>query len=317
MPLFDCKQEVQLNKAIIRHIIYVLLKTSLNLMMEKKNFYLNFRSLRKRFFYPLVSVVTAITLCLVTPTLAQGRSIWDVLFQGVQIIQLSNISDKQEIQLGRQINQQLLSSDVKLYSNSQVNNYIKRIGKRLEAQNTRKNIPYTFQVVRDDNINAFATTGGYVYINTGLIKAADNEAELASVIAHEMGHIEGDHVIEQMRKSAIANGLATAAGVEQNKLVQLGVELAYRRPNSRGAEKEADQLGLKLLTDSGYAPQAMVSFMKKLESKSRGSVPTFLSTHPSPSNRVQYLQSWVNAERNKGNDGLSQAAYRQSVQPLL
>ena len=285
--------------------------------MEKTNFYLNFRSLRKRFFYPLISVVVALSLCFTTPLAAQGFSIWDILFQGAQIIQLSNISDKQEIQLGRQINQQLLRSDVKLYSNSQVNNYIKRIGKRLEANNTRKNIPYTFQVVKDNSINAFATTGGYVYINTGLIKAADNEAELASVVAHEMGHIEADHVVEQMKKSAIANGLATAAGVEQNKLVQLGVELAYRRPNSRGAEKEADELGLKLLTDSGYAPQAMVSFMRKLENKSRSGVPTFLSTHPSPSNRVQYLQSWVNAERSKGNDGLSTTAYRGNIRPLL
>ncbi len=285
--------------------------------MEKTNFYLNFRSLRKRFFYPLISVVVAISVCFTTPLAAQGFSIWDILFQGAQIIQLSNISDKQEIQLGKQINQQLLSSDVKLYSNSQINNYIQRIGKRLEAQNTRKNIPYTFQVVKDNSINAFATTGGYVYINTGLIKAADNEAELASVIAHEMGHIEADHVVEQMKKSAIANGLATAAGVEQNKLVQLGVELAYRRPNSRGAEKEADELGLKLLTDSGYAPQAMVSFMRKLENKSRSGVPTFLSTHPSPSNRVQYLQSWVNAERSKGNDGLSTTAYRGNIRPLL
>ncbi len=285
--------------------------------MEKTNFYLNFRSLRKQFFYPLISVVVALSVCFTTPLPAQGISIWDILFQGAQIIQLSNISDKQEIQLGRQINQQLLSSDIKLYSNSQVNNYMKRIGKRLEANNTRKNIPYTFQVVKDDSINAFATTGGYVYINTGLIKAADNEAELASVIAHEMGHIEGDHVIEQMKKSAIANGLATAAGVENSKLVQLGVELGYRRPNSRGAEKEADELGLKLLRDSGYAPQAMVSFMRKLENKSRSGVPTFLSTHPSPSNRVQYLQTWVNAQPNKGNDGLSTTAYRRNIRPLL
>jgi predicted Zn-dependent protease len=287
------------------------------MMIEKTNFYLKFRSLRKRFIYPLISVVVAASLCLTTQLPARGLSIWDILFQGAQIIQLSNISDKQEIQLGKEINQQLLQSDVKLYRNSQINSYIQRIGKRLEAQNSRKNIPYTFQVVQDDSINAFATTGGYTYINTGLIKAAANEAELASVIAHEMGHIEGEHVIEQMKKTAIARGLATAAGVENNKLVQLGVELGYRRPNSRGAEKEADQLGLRMLTDAGYAPQGMVSFMKKLKSKTGSGVPTFLSTHPSPNNRVQYLQSWVNAQRNKGNDGLSETAYRQNIRPLL
>ncbi|MBV6622835.1 MAG: M48 family metalloprotease [Rivularia sp. (in: Bacteria)] len=287
------------------------------MMIEKTKFYLNFRSLRKRFFYPLISVVLAFSLCLTTPSSALGISIWDILFQGAQIIQLSNISDKQEVRLGKQINQQLLKSDIKLYRNSQINNYIQRIGNRLEAHNTRKKIPYKFQVVKDDSINAFATAGGYVYINTGLIKAADNEAELASVVAHEIAHIEGRHVVEQMKKTAIARGLATAAGVENSRLVQLGVELGYRRPNSRGAERDADRRGLRMLTDAGYAPQAMVSFMKKLQNKSRGGVPTFLSTHPSPSNRVQYLQSWVNSQRNKGKDGLSTAAYRRNIRPLL
>ena len=165
-------------------------------MIDKTNFYFNFRSLRKRFFYPLISVATAITLFLSTPSSAMGFSIWDVLFQGAQIIQLSNISDKQEVQLGRQINQQLVKSDIKLSRNSQINNYIEGIGKRLAAQNTRTKIPYKFQVVEDDSINAFATAGGYVYINTGLIKAADNEAELASVVAHEIAHIEGRHVVD-------------------------------------------------------------------------------------------------------------------------
>ncbi|MEO1432678.1 MAG: M48 family metallopeptidase [Cyanobacteria bacterium J06633_8] len=287
------------------------------MMIEKTKFYLNFRSLRKRLFYPLISVVIAFTLCLTTPSSALGISIWDILFQGAQIIQLSNISDKQEVRLGRQINQQLVKSDIKLYRNSQINNYIQRIGKRLAAHNTRKKIPYKFQVVKDDSINAFATAGGYVYINTGLIKAADNEAELASVVAHEIAHIEGRHVVKQMKKTAIARGLATAAGVENNRLVQLGVELGYRRPNSREAERDADKRGLRMLTDAGYAPQAMVSFMKKLQSKSRSGIPTFLSTHPATSNRVQYLQSWVNAKPSKGKDGLSTTAYRRNIRPLL
>ncbi|BAY85176.1 hypothetical protein NIES267_46750 [Calothrix parasitica NIES-267] len=287
------------------------------MMIEKTNFYLNFRSLQKRIFYPLISVVIAFSLCFTTPSAALGVSIWDILFQGAQIIQISNISDKQEVQLGRQINQQLLRRDVKLYRNSQINNYVKRIGKRLAAHNTRRKIPYTFQVVKDNSINAFATAGGYVYINTGLIKAADNEAELASVVAHEIAHIEGKHVVKQMRKTAIARGLATAAGVENSKLVQLGVELGFRRPNSRGAERDADRRGLRMLTDAGYAPQGMVSFMNKLKSKSRSRTPSFLSTHPSPANRVQYLQNRINSQRSKGNDGLSRTAYRRNVRPLL
>ena len=287
------------------------------MMIEKTNFYLNFRSLQKRIFYPLISVITALSLCLATPSSALGVSIWDILFQGAQIIQISNISDKEEVKLGQQINQQLLRRDIKLYRNSRINNYVKRIGKRLEAYNTRKNIPYTFQVVQDNSINAFATAGGFVYINTGLIKAADNEAQLASVVAHEIAHIEAKHVVKQMRKTAVARGLATAAGVENSKLVQLGVELGFRRPNSRKAEEEADQIGLRILTDAGYAPQAMVSFMEKLKNKSGRRVPTFLSTHPSPANRVKYLQALVNSKRRKGNDGLSRTAYRRNIRPLL
>ncbi|MEO1186245.1 MAG: M48 family metalloprotease, partial [Cyanobacteria bacterium J06636_27] len=114
-----------------------------------------------------------------------------------------------------------------------------------------------------------------------------------------------------------ARGLATAAGVENSKWVQLGVELGFRRPNSRGAERDADRRGLRMLTDAGYSPQAMVSFMEKLKNKSGRRVPTFLSTHPSPANRVQYLQNRVNSQRSKGNDGLSKTAYRRNIRPLL
>ena len=289
--------------------------------MGNNSFYLNFRSLRKRVFYPLISLITIVSLCLATPTIARGISIGDilrrVLVPTAQIIQLSNISDRQEIKLGKQINQQLLRSDVKLYRDRDINNYIKRIGKRLEVHNTRKKIPYVFQVVKDDSINAFATMGGYVYINTGLIKAAENEAELASVVGHEIAHIQNKDAVKQMRQTAIARGLATAAGVEQSQLANIGYELAIRRRSSRAAERNADRSGLRMLTEAGYAPQGMVSFMKKLQSKSRNSAPAFLSTHPSPASRVQYLQSWVNAEPRKGNDGLSKTTYRRNIRRLL
>lgn len=284
-------------------------------MLNLKNFFDN-RYWRSRLVYPLISLVTALSLCLTIPSASYGFSLLDILIQGAQIIQLSNISDSQEVSLGKKINQQLISQEIKLYRNPQVNQYVNRIGQRLAAKSTRKKIPYTFQVVQDDSINAFATTGGFVYLNTGLIKAADNEAELASVIGHEMGHIEGDHLINQMRKSAIAQGLATVAGVEESKLVQIGVDLAYRRPNSRQAEFDADQRGLKTLKSANYAPSAMVSFMKKLQSKG-GGVPTFLSTHPATGDRVNSLQRQISQSSSQGNDGLSQSAYKSNIRPLL
>ena len=100
-------------------------------------------------------------------------------------------------------------------------------------------VAYTFQVVKDDSINAFATAGGYVYVTTGLLKAADNEAQLAGVLPHEIGHIAERHLIEQMQETAIARGLTSAAGLDENTAVQLGVELALLRHNSRFDEFQA------------------------------------------------------------------------------
>ena len=119
----------------------------------------------------------------------------------------------------KSINQSLIKSgQVKIYRNRSIENYINQIGQRLVKTSDRPDIPYTFQVVDDDSINAFATMGGYVYINKGLIAAADNEAELASFIGHEIGQIANRHGIEQMRDRALARGLLSATGLDRNKL---------------------------------------------------------------------------------------------------
>ena len=100
-------------------------------------------------------------------------------------------------------------------------------------------------------------------------------------MAHEIGHIAERHLIEQMRETAIARGLATAAGIDDSTAVQLGVELALRRPNSREDEFEADARGIQTLGKAGYAQVATIDFLEKL--RSQRSTPTFLSTHPATS----------------------------------
>ncbi|MFM7578978.1 MAG: M48 family metalloprotease, partial [Microcystaceae cyanobacterium] len=137
--------------------------------------------------------------------------------------------------------------------NRPLNEYINEIGQHLAQNSDRPDLPYTFQVVNDRAINAFATMGGFVYINTGTILAADNEAELASVIAHEIGHITARHSVTRMRDMALSQGLMTAAGLQESTIVNMGVQLAVNLPMSREAEMEADQLGLKMLTRAGYA----------------------------------------------------------------
>ncbi|NEQ21458.1 MAG: M48 family metalloprotease [Microcoleus sp. SIO2G3] len=273
------------------------------------------RRYQRRWLYPLLSVVMALSLVLGSPQVTQARPWFDLIFRGVQILQLSNISTRQEIQIGQQINQQLVGSEVELYRNSEINRYVDQIGQRLAQESTRSDIPYKFQVVNDKNINAFATMGGFVYVNTGLLIAADNEAQLASVMAHEIGHIAGRHAIGQMRQQAIAQGVAAAAGLDRNLAVQIGVDLALRRPHSRQDELEADELGLETLQNAGYAPVAMVDFMEKL--LKRGSMPTFLSTHPATSDRINALEQAIDPPQSNVGDGLDTNAYKNKIRALL
>lgn len=266
----------------------------------------------RRWFYPVLSVFVALGITISSALPSPAISVFDLLRQGVQVIQLSNISDRQEVEIGRQIDQQV-KRELRIYRNREVNSYIEQIGRKLAATSDRPNLPYTFQVVDDKAVNAFATAGGFVYVNTGLLKIADNEAEVAGVMAHEIGHITAKHLIEQMRQTALAQGVSQAAGLDRNAAVQIGVDLALRRPNSRKDELEADQIGLRNMGRAGYAESAMVSFMKKLLRS--GSTPTFLSTHPATKDRIVALERSIDPQRENGS-GLDSNAYKSQIRPL-
>jgi predicted Zn-dependent protease len=272
--------------------------------------------LSKKWLYGLVSLLIALSIGLVDVMPSYGFSWLDLILRGAQVIQLSTISDKQEVQLGQEINQEIVNSgQVRISPNQQINSYVNEIGQRLAATSDRPELPYTFQVVEDKSINAFATMGGFVYIHTGLMQTADNEAELASVIGHEIGHIVGRHAIKQMRQQAIAQGVLSAAGIDRSAAVQIGVDLALRRPNSREDEFEADQFGLTNIKQAGYAPIGIVSFMQKLLEKG-GSVPTFLSTHPATSERIKALDKKLDPQTANVGNGLDNQAYRSRIASL-
>jgi len=279
-------------------------------MSTRKLSKLNARS--RRLGSGLLSILMASTVVLSTPKVSYSQSWVNLLFQGLQIIQLSNLSNQQEVQFGQQINQQLSRSQIRINRNPRLNAYINYIGQRLAQSSDRPDIPYTFQVVNDRSVNAFATMGGFVYVNTGLIETAENEAELAGVIAHEIGHIAGRHSLTQMRDVALSQGLMSAAGLKENTIVQLGVQLAVNLPNSREAELEADHMGITTLQRAGYAPAGMVSFMKKL-AKLSGSPPEILSSHPDTSERVVLLARALNPETAYRGDGLDNRAYQANL----
>jgi predicted Zn-dependent protease len=236
-----------------------------------------------------------------------------LLFQGIQVLQLSNLSDQQEVRFGQQINQQLVQQgQFRPSRNRSLNRYVNEIGQRLAQSSERPDIPYTFQVVDDRAINAFATMGGYVYINTGTILAADNEAELASVIAHEIGHITARHAVTQMRDAALSQGLMSAAGLQESTIVRLGVQFAVNLPTSREDELEADSLGLNNLIRAGYAPIGIVNFMKKLQRQGNSGI-EILSSHPDTANRVVALQEVIDPNTANEGEGLDTQAYQTRI----
>ncbi|MGB2924527.1 MAG: M48 family metallopeptidase [Limnothrix sp.] len=282
---------------------------------------------KNRWLYGLTACVTAVSINLATPAVSQAgwldNILRGVLIWGVQSYQLSTLSDQDEANFGKQIHDELVNSgQIRLYKNSRIVGYIDEIGQKLAAESTRPEIDYVFSVVEDDSINAFATMGGRVYINTGLIETAANEAELASVIGHEIAHIAGKHAIDQMKTQARNQGILAATGLDQSQIVQMGVAIALDFPHSRSDETEADDLGFDMLTRAGYAPEAMASFMTKLlEANGGGGPPTFLSTHPATGARVERLQLKADlypteAVGNVANAGLDTNRYQNKIYPL-
>lgn len=271
----------------------------------------------RRWVYPLISLFVTLGLIGGNANISAAFNWRDLILPGIQVIQLTSLSDKQEVALGGQINDEILKQ-VQLYDDPEINNYVKQIGARLVPQSDRPNLPFTFQVVNDDSINAFATMGGYVYVNTGLLKAAETEAEVAGVMAHEIAHITNKHALKQMRQRIIAGGLADAAGIDNNVLVAVGVEVGLNLPKSRRDEYEADQNGLENLVRSGYAPSGMIAFFQKLLNAGGGSMPTILRTHPHTEDRIANLEQMLQQAQLDPNvgDGLNQNQYSASVRNL-
>ena len=263
----------------------------------------------RRWLYTAWAIILSLSATWVVPPVK--ADLLDLIFQGIRIIQIFNLSEQEEIELGQRINQQILQ-DVRVYNNASITRYVDGIGQQLALGTERSQIPYTFQVIQDDGVNAFATVGGFVYLNTGLLQTADNEAQLASVIAHEIAHIDRRHAIQQLQQAAIAEGILTAGGLEQSAATALGVELALNRPNSRAHELEADEAGLALLIQAGYAPIAAVDFLQKLLDESNAT-PDFLSTHPHPEARINALNERLNPATASIGKGLNGAAYRDRI----
>jgi beta-barrel assembly-enhancing protease len=211
-------------------------------------------------------------------------------------------SKDQDIQLGREAAAQV-ESQKQIVKDAAINDFIQSIGKRLASQPQAGGFPYTFQVVNDPAINAFALPGGPTFVNTGLIRAADNEAQIAGVMAHEISHVALRHGTNQASKANLIELPALLAGqLAGNRgmlgqLAQLGIGLGANSvllKFSRTDESEADLLGAQIMAQAGYDPLQMARFFEKLEAQGGNGGPQFLSDHPNPGNRRKAIQAEIN-----------------------
>ena len=240
--------------------------------------------------------------------------IMDAVKGAIQYIQVSNISDEQEVEIGKQTNQQVLQQ-YQLYNNSQIQQYVSNLGKELINSSDSRDIPFTFQVVASDEVNAFATPGGFVYVTTGLLKTAENRAQLASVMSHEIAHINEKHGVKNLKQAVAAQGIANTVGVDSNTLAQIAYQITVDLPQSRSFEYEADSSGLKILQQAGYPAEAFANFLTKL--KGGGGTPEFLRTHPSSEDRVEAISQTESNKQAASNKGQDRSEYQNNVLAYL
>ncbi len=211
-------------------------------------------------------------------------------------------SERQDIELGRKAAQDA-EKQLPALKDKAVNDYLNRLGARLVRHTPGHRYPYQFKAVNQEAINAFALPGGFLYLNRGTIEAAENEAQLAGVMAHEIAHVALRHGTNQLTKAtfaqaplAILGGMFGGGGGIVGQLAQLGVAVGFTAvflKYSRSAETQADILGAQILYDAGYDPREMAAFFETLAAQNKQRSIEFFSSHPHPENRQERIMEEV------------------------
>src|SRR5438105_15057045 len=207
---------------------------------------------------------------------------------------------EKEIALGKQLAQEI-ERQAKIIDDPIIAEYVNRVGQNL-VRNSDAKVPFTIKVLDSEEVNAFALPGGFFFVNSGLILKADNEAELAGVMAHEIAHVAARHGTRQATRGTIINyasiplifmGGWTGYAIRQG--AGLAIPLGFLT-FSRGFEKEADLLGLQYMYKAGYDPTAFVDFFEKIQSKEKkkpGTMSKIFSSHPMTDDRIKTSQKSI------------------------
>jgi len=235
------------------------------------------------------------------------------------------MSVKKEMQIGAEEHPKMVKKFGGVFGDQALSAYVRNLGVKLAKTSERPNLPWTFTVLNDPLINAFALPGGYVYVTRGLLAMASDEAELAGVLSHEIGHVTARHSAQRYSSTVVANVgvrvlgvLSRAAGFggTGGQLASMGANLALKR-YSRAEELEADQLAVRYMTRQGYDPQALISFFTKLrihqelEAQLNGRAAktadqsNLLATHPRTAVRIAQA---INLAKTSGKDAVRRNA---------
>jgi predicted Zn-dependent protease len=241
--------------------------------------------------------------------------------------ELALVSESQEIAMGREADKEVAAA-YGVYPDDRLQQYVQTLGASIASRTERPNLPWTFRVVDDAAINAFAIPGGFVYVTRGILTHLNSEAELAAILGHEIGHVTARHSVNQMSKQQLAQvglvaGMIVSPRVAQfGDLAQTGLGLMFLK-FSRSDESEADRLGFRYMLADGYDPRKVVDVFRMLEGVSaqggaEGRLPQWLSSHPDPENREAWASREV-ASLNRDLSGLTvnRPAYLRHVDGIV
>jgi len=214
--------------------------------------------------------------------------------------ELMLVSESQEIQMGQQYDGQVVAT-IGLYPDPALQSYVQALGTRLAATSERPKLPWTFRVVDDPAVNAFAVPGGFIYVTRGILAHMTNEAQLATVLSHEIGHVTARHTAAQMSKEQLA-GLGLVVGSIASQRIAQYAGAASQALSvlflkfSRDNENQADELGVRYSSRANFDSREMANVMRlldKLSGESGGRLPEWLATHPNPGNRLEHINAMV------------------------